>query len=250
MAIPPKKCAVCGAMYSPRSWNSKMTPLCSPDCKRLRRESRCRQVTLPCKQCGVLVTLKGRELWRQRTGAVYCTRTCASAQVSAISSAAMAAYNRAHASQRMKERNPMHHEGSRAKMRQALLDRGHRPAVRGGNGQGPSIPQRMLAEVLDWPMEVAIRTRAPRGSGYPTCYKVDVALQEARIAIEIDGSSHASLKRQQEDAKKEALLNSLGWTVFRFTNADVMASSIGCVREIVSSIWRSKASTTTSPTAS
>jgi hypothetical protein len=167
-----------------------------------------------------------------------------------MSAVALAAYNRAHASQRMKERNPMHRQESREKLRRTLLDMGHRPAVRGGNGRGPSVPQQLLAELLDWPMEVAIRTRVRRGSGYPTSYKVDIALPQARLAIEIDGGSHGCLKRQAEDAKKEAFLSSLGWRVFRFTNADVMASSIDCVRTIVSSIWRSKATTTTSPVAS
>ncbi len=33
----------------------------------------------------------------------------------------------------------------------------------------------------------------PRGSGYPTCYKLDIGHQELRIGIEMDGPSHGTI---------------------------------------------------------
>ena len=60
----------------------------------------------------------------------------------------------------------------------------------------------------------------PRTPGYPTHYKIDLALPERKIAVEVDGFSHGS--RRDQDEKKEAKLRSLGWIVLRFSNRDIL----------------------------
>lgn len=97
----------------------------------------------------------------------------------------------------------------------------HRPKVRGGNGKvAPS--EALAAEMLPktWVPQFAISTNKPRGSGYPTHYKADFANPRLRKVLEIDGNSHTS--RKSLDAKKDALLCSLGWSVLRVSNKQVL----------------------------
>jgi len=90
--------------------------------------------------------------------------------------------------------------------------------VRGGNGAGPTVPeQALMAELGDgWVWQYAIPTGKPRGQGYPTSYKVDIAKPGCKLAIEVDGESHRP--RRAHDEKKDRLLESLGWTVVRVPN--------------------------------
>ena len=49
-------------------------------------------------------------------------------------------------------------------------------------------------------------------------YYIDFAFVDQKIAVEIDGSQHIlDEKRKERDKKKDALLNSLKWSVIRFT---------------------------------
>ena len=144
----------------------------------------------------------------------------------------------------------MHNPEVRAKMTSTLRAMGWKPPTRGGNGKGPTGPQSLLADLLGWPMEVAVPTKMPRGSGYPSSYKLDIAELDLMVGIEVDGFSHCALARQRQDAKKEELLASLGWTVLRFTNREVMEDLRGCVQTVLSTIWRSTGITTSSQTAS
>jgi very-short-patch-repair endonuclease len=51
---------------------------------------------------------------------------------------------------------------------------------------------------------------------------VDVALVERRIAIEVDGwAYHSDVDRFQRDRQRQNALVALGWTVVRFTCADL-----------------------------
>lgn len=151
-----------------------------------------------------------------------------------MSSERMAETNRRHASARMKVKNPMHNDASRAKMARTLRRIGHAPKIRGGNGRGPTEPERAMADALGWPMQVVVKTGKPRGSGFPQHYKLDVASEELMIAVEIDGPSHGTRARKAQDAKKDALLSSLGWQVFRFSNQEVMADTAACARTVMS----------------
>ena len=136
----------------------------------------------------------------------------------------------------MKANNPMKNAEIRAKVSATLKKINHQPKTRGGNGRGATIPQKMLANALGWQMEYAVKTEKPRGSGYPTCYKVDIANPEHKIAIEVDGSSHQALERQMQDKKKEALLISKGWKVIQFKNLGVIDNLEKCVQKVMSMI--------------
>lgn len=118
------------------------------------------------------------------------------------------------------------------------------PTLTGGNGQ-VTEPQRMLAEALGWVVEFSIPTgHAPP---YPKAYKVDLAEPSLQIAIEVDGQSHRSAKVKATDARQDALLTGMGWTVLRFWNREVtedLASVLGRVQAVVSSTSRRGPATT------
>jgi very-short-patch-repair endonuclease len=120
-----------------------------------------------------------------------------------------------------KAENPMWVPGAKEKMVRTLREIGHRPVVRCGNGRGLTEAQRELLTRLGpgWVAEFSVRTGKPRGGGYPTVYKIDVAHPQLMIAIELDGYSHSG-KRLAEDRKKDALLAEYGWSVYRIKNAD------------------------------
>jgi len=94
--------------------------------------------------------------------------------------------------------------------------------VRGGNGR-TTEPQRLLFEALGdgCEMEYAI-SLGKKVPGYPTCYKVDLAFPERRLAIEVDGPSHRYGKLRERDEKKVEKLASLGWRVLRFWNSEIL----------------------------
>lgn len=126
--------------------------------------------------------------------------------------------------ERIRNLNPMTRPEVRAKVSRRLREIGHAPSVRGGNGRGMTRPQAILLSALGpgWEPEFAIPLGG-RISGYPTSYKVDLADPAKRIAIEVDGNCHYS--RKDQDAKKDAKLTSLGWTVLRFWNREILAWS-------------------------
>ncbi|WP_375497008.1 endonuclease domain-containing protein [uncultured Jatrophihabitans sp.] len=52
---------------------------------------------------------------------------------------------------------------------------------------------------------------------------VDVAIRSARLAIEVDGRAfHTDVDRFQRDRQRQNALVALGWTVLRFTWADLI----------------------------
>lgn len=185
--------------------------------------------TPACTTCGEPVTLARkwqRDQWK-RVQRAYCGRVCSNAYRRKVSSTTMANTNRKYASERMKRNNPMHRPEVREKLRRSLKRIGHKPPVQGGNGRGPTVPQLQMHEALGsgWVMEHAVPTRQPKGSGYPTCYKLDLAHVDRKVAIEVDGASHGALTRQAQDAKKTRFLESMGWTVHRISNGDVLSKS-------------------------
>ena len=125
---------------------------------------------------------------------------------------------------RMKNNNPMKDPEIRKKARDKLINSGHKPRVRGGNGTGMTIPQELLFRSLGegWVAEYSVRTFQKSGSGYPHAYKMDIAHPQKMIAIEVDGNSHNSYLGKHRDAKKNYILGKLGWSVLRFKNKEVM----------------------------
>lgn len=73
-----------------------------------------------------------------------------------------------------------------------------------------------------------VSTGKDRPAGCPTNYKIDLAHPGAKIAIEIDGSSHKG--RAASDARKDSVLVSKGWRVLRFPEGcDLSAASRACI---------------------
>ena len=123
-----------------------------------------------------------------------------------------------------KDRLSRIHQGNKKGLGNSGGDREVFNAIKGGNGRGPTEPQKLLFDALGdgWYMEYVVKTGdAPNfGRGdKPTHYKIDLANPEYQIAVEIDGASHTTTK--EIDIKKDIFLESKGWKVFRFKNRDV-----------------------------
>lgn len=136
----------------------------------------------------------------------------------------------------------------REKVSFKLRAMGWKPPVRGGNGHGPTLHEQRLASALGMETSVVVKTGKPRGSEFPQHYKLDIGSHELRLGIEVDGQSHGVLERKRQDRKKENFLRSIGWTVLRFSNAEVDKNLTGCVQAVQSTILKLKATITTSQT--
>lgn len=196
-------------------------------------------VLATCTECGTefqITQYYPAYRWKT-TGRSYCSLTCKDALMARVRSRPITDAHKAILSARMKEDNPMRDAATRERVSESLRAMGHRPPVRRGNGHGLTEPQRLLAEALGWPTEVVVLT-GPRRKGIPTCYKIDVANPDTRIAVEIDGASHCALSRQAADRRKESFLHGEGWTVLRFSNQEVMADTEACARTVLSTTSR------------
>lgn len=60
-------------------------------------------------------------------------------------------------------------------------------------------------------------------------YAFDIAFEDIKLDVEIDGGSHLQEKVAQKDADRDIFSKSLGWTVLRFTAKDVLRDLNGCV---------------------
>src|ERR1035437_358052 len=108
---------------------------------------------------------------------------------------------------------------------------------RGGNGQ-LTKPQIILMELLNLPTEYPIETRNVRHlfPSLPNSYKVDLAHLESKTAIEVDGESHKTKKWKFLDKRKTKALDSLGWSVLRFWNKEILENPQEVVDQINSYI--------------
>ena len=172
-----------------------------------------------CKLCGsTFVSSHNR-------GQLYCGRSCSKQSAWAQTSTAERAATLAKMSASMMGKpghlkGKHHTEETKFLLSQAHKKSGHKPLQRGGNGKTSPCEQ-MATEMLPstWVAQFAIPTKQPRGSGYPTAYKADFANFKLKKILEIDGSSHSS--RKDLDAKKDTFLASLGWSVYRVSNAEI-----------------------------
>lgn len=169
----------------------------------------------------------------KRDNRVYCCKKCGKEYSRKTSSETMSKTNKQYASGRMKVNNPMFNPKSKEKMKTTLRAIGHKPKIQGGNGKGPTIQQLSIASTLGWDMEVSVKTGMKKGSGYPQCYKIDIANCVLKIGIEIDGRSHLSISRKKQDKKKDDFLKSIGWTIIRFTNKEVEKNHDRCIQKVL-----------------
>ena len=115
----------------------------------------------------------------------------------------------------------------------------------GGNGRPPTAAEFLLWVMLQsegFVLRAAIKTGMPRGTGYPTAYKPDLAMWGLKVAVEADGASHNG-KRRALDQKKDEFLRGLGWTVLRFTNAEILTDPAAVAMTVLSTTSRLKNST-------
>jgi very-short-patch-repair endonuclease len=65
-------------------------------------------------------------------------------------------------------------------------------------------------------------------------YIADFACALAKLAIEVDGTTHSSDEEIRYDAQRGAYLKARGWRVLRVTNVDVYADLDGTVEFVLS----------------
>lgn len=112
----------------------------------------------------------------------------------------------------------------RAKLSQALRTIGHRPRERGGNGTTAPCEALVASAMPEWtPQHVVPLGR--RQPGYPTHYKLDFAVIDKMLDIELDGPSHAAVSRQESDRRRDSRLAALGWRVLRIKNTEILSRS-------------------------
>ena len=193
--------------------------------------------------CGVLVTLQGghKAANTRKRGRAYCSEEHKQQWVSEDARQRLLR-RRDQVSARMRSENPMHDASTRAKVSATFIARRLSPIVRGGNGTGLTVPQVALAAALGWETEVVVPTETGQ---HPHHYKLDVANVLLKVCVEIDGPSHSTLKRQASDKRKDNVLRGKGWTVLRFSNQEVTDDLEGCVRMVLSTISKLKATTLT-----
>ena len=91
-----------------------------------------------------------------------------------------------------------------------------------------SPPERALWHVLR-----AHRLEDVKFSRQVECgpFDIDFAARLLRLAIELDGATHAG--REREDAGRTAFLEARGWRMIRFTNAEIMTNPEGVATAIL-----------------
>jgi leucyl-tRNA synthetase len=80
-------------------------------------------------------------------------------------------------------------------------------------------------------------------------YIVDFAIQEAHLVIEVDGEYHDALEQQQFDKARQNYLTECGYTMLRFTNAEVVNDTDGVLKKIKEAVQETKDNTKSSDTA-
>lgn len=214
-----------------------------------------------CSQCGRPFLAYGRTLLNARRGApVFCSPICRHARVwgpEALAKRACA-MKALWADPVWRQKNcgieAMNAPEVQAKARRTRWSRpGEREKaaanlrrVRHGNGHGPTPMEARLRSVLPagWVFYYVVPTGMGRGCGYPTHYKLDLALPAARVAVELDGPSHKLPGRRDQDDKKQRFLERRGWLVLRFSNDRIRDDLAACVQVITSAVCagRSRAS--------
>lgn len=199
-----------------------------------------RRVTLKCGECGKDFDVCPSDASSRK----FCGCSCAARwrmrvrplppehyrQLGAKLSKRLKGRARPDTAERMRQNNPTRNPATVEKMRRSLTGRTF--LARGGNGK-LTKPQILVADAMGLPTEYAIRTTGAEGVSLPPCYKVDLAIPSLKIAIEIDGQTHKQKKWRFLDQRKTKALESLGWSVLRFWNDEVLTD----INSVVASIY-------------
>jgi very-short-patch-repair endonuclease len=75
-------------------------------------------------------------------------------------------------------------------------------------------------------------------------YRIDIAVPEAKLAIEVDSfEAHGSAAAMEHDAARSNLLVSKGWVVVRYSVRQTIAKAWQCASEVLAQIQRRAPST-------
>lgn len=133
---------------------------------------------------------------------------------------------------RVRGRNGAHHE----RMREALAEL----ASTGSTVTRSWLEDRFLA-LLD-----AHRLPRPSANAWTANMEVDAAWPAARLVVELDGwDSHHTRAAFQRDRTRSNDLQAEGWTVLRFTHADVVHRSADTAARVARALRRAYAATAT-----
>ena len=189
-------CEWCGAQFTQDRPGERR--FCSKSCgaKSQHAKRRGGPWERTCEQCGV--TFPGGAQRR------YCSKKCANTAIY-------------HSGNRQSFT-----AGSKAENKRrtgAAQERAQRRAERWSSAKGVRTGPHVEAvrEALGWPKN-RIEWRVWDGTVY---WLLDLADPTARLDVEIDGSNHRLKSKQVVDARKTAALESVGWSVLRFTNTEV-----------------------------
>jgi very-short-patch-repair endonuclease len=100
--------------------------------------------------------------------------------------------------------------------------------------------RKMRKMLTDAELKLWNELRAHRLMGLPfrrqmpiSGYIVDFACSSKRLIVEVDGSQHGSEAGARSDSVRDEKLRSLGWTMLRFWNDDVLRDIDNVCRHIV-----------------
>ena len=240
-------CLYCGKPDRASMRGRRQDKFCSQACAQAYRREQYR-ITKQCEQCGQRFAFRSSGA-RNNAKRRFCGNRCAAiwrmAQpgrkehfertIAPFRGVTTRGKKNPIAAARMKQNNPMQDPKAREKIRQSL--KGRTFLARGGNGT-LTQPQQRLAQATGFAVEYAIPT-APVASQFPslpTCYKVDLADPNHKLAVEVDGKSHRLKKWRYLDRRKTEVLHALGWSVLRFSNQHVMEDLPSVVAAIHASI--------------
>lgn len=132
-----------------------------------------------------------------------------------------------------------HTRETRHKISATRLRQEKKSEIMCGNGRPLPRAHQALYDALlpyGWVVEYPV-SLGKRQPGWPTCYKLDLALIDRKIAIEVDGSKHRLFAQRRIDERRDSKLSELGWTIVRVTNETALSLAVIPVGEIVSRLF-------------
>jgi len=103
------------------------------------------------------------------------------------------------------------------------------PRARRLRREAPEPERRLLRALREARPDLKWRHQAPVGPFY-----ADILCFSERLIVEVDGDDHAT--KIKRDATRTRFLQTEGYHVIRFTNADVMEALDGVVQTIASTV--------------
>lgn len=93
-----------------------------------------------------------------------------------------------------------------------------------------------LLHVFDAPgLRGAVRQKTLRVGGRR--YRIDIAYESERVAVELDGfRSHGTRAQRERDARRDAALASIGWITLRFSYDRLTNDPGGCRRDVLATL--------------